>query len=742
MIRPPHTLAALAAALSAAGTIAQTPAPAAPAQAPAEAQAGVLPTVEVSGFRGQQAAGVKYQRELKDTPRLITVLPQTLLQEQGVNSLGDALRNLPGISLQAGEGNPPGGDQLKIRGFNARDDINVNGARDIGNYFRDPFYVDQLEVVKGPNSAFGGRGSAGGTINFVTKSASLKESSRSEFSLGSAAHRRVTVDMNRPLDENSAVRVNVMGQDADVPGRDMAHERRLGAHVAYAAGFKGDTRVDVDLLLLRQNDRPDAGLPLDRDPRGAHSRGTGAVPTGLDFDNYYGHVNDYKKLEAQLGGLRIRHQLSGGVELNHQMRIGRVHNDSITSSPRVRDIPAASAGFEGARVRGDTKPRDQVDTSLVSQTALVFSADTGGLRHDLVTGVELGSFKYVNDRRPDVSGPLTDLYNPQPRNRPNTPYDGTSHGFETREAGVYLLDTVKLAPRWELNLGLRWDHVEAKAWESGRDKLPTPGDNRRLNRSDSAWSHSVGLVHQLQPNLSLYAATGTAFEVSGNFDRNQVQLAGGATARVADEATFNIAPEKTRAFELGAKWRVGTDLDVNAAFFRTDKNNARFPGQAGGDNSILDAKLRVQGFEFLTAGRLSPGWRLYSGYVFLDTEVLAAPSRPFAVGQRLGGSPRHSANLFTLYDLTPTLSVGAGVQKVSGHHSAVQATEAGTRKVAIPGYTVFDLYSTYKFSAKSQIRVNLYNLADKDYLLQVAEGGGQGIPGRGRQLVATLRHDF
>ncbi len=733
MTRPPHALATLGALLASAGAIAQTPA--------AATDTATLPTVEVSGFRGQQLDGVKYQRELKDTPRLVTVLPQTLLQEQGVNKLSDALRNLPGISLQAGEGNPPGGDQLKIRGFNARDDINVNGARDIGNYFRDPFYVDQLEVVKGPNSAFNGRGSAGGTINFVTKAPSLQERGRAEFSVGDAAHRRVTVDVNRPLDDNSAARLNLMGHDSEVAGRDLVHERRVGAHLAYAWGFKGDTRIDADLLLLRQSDRPDAGLPLDRDPRGTHSRGSGSVPP-VDFDNYYGHVDDFKKLEAQLAGLRIRHRLGADVELSNQTRIGRVHNDSITASPRIRDIPAASAGFEGARVRGDTKPRDQTDTSFVNQTALAFSADTGSLRHDLVTGIEIGRFEYANDRRPDVSGPLTDLFDPQPRQRPVVPYDGTRYSFETKELGAYLLDTVKLAPRWELNLGLRWDRVEAKAWEAGRENLPTPGDNRSLSRRDSAWSHSIGLVHQLTPRASLYAATGSAFEISGNFDRNQVQLAGGATARVADAATFNIAPEKTRAFELGAKWRVGTDLDLNAALFRTDKKNARFPGQAGGDNSILDAKLRVQGFEFLTAGRLSPGWRIYSGYVFLDSEVQAAPSRPFAVGQPLGGSPRHSANLFTLYDLTPQISVGGGVQRVSGHYSAVQATATGTVKIHIPGYTVFDLYGNYKLSAQTQIRVNVYNLADKDYLLQVAEGGGQGIPGRGRQLVATLRHDF
>lgn len=743
MNQHPLALALLTALASGAlGTQAQSQPAEAAAPAAAEPAAGTLPGVEISGFRGEQVSGVKYQRSLQDTPRIITILPEALLQEQGVTSLKDALSNIPGISLQAGEGNPPGGDQLKIRGFNARDDINVNGARDLGNYFRDPFYVDQLEVVKGPNSAFSGRGSAGGTINFVTKTPKATPFSRAELSLGSDQLRRATVDLNRPIDDNSGLRLNLMAHDADVPGRDIVDEQRWGLYGAYTWGFQSDTRVTVDLLHTRQDDTPDAGLPFDRDPAGAHARGTGALPLGLDFDNYYGHTDDYKKLDATLFGLALQHRVNDGVVLRNQLRLSRVSNDSITSSPRIRNIPALSPGFEGAQVRGDTKPRDQVDEGVSNQTSVQWSFATGAVKHDLVGGVELGRYEYENRRRPDVSGPLTDLYDPQPRQRPATPYDGTVYSFETRELAVYLLDAIALSPQWDLNLGLRWDRVEARAAERGRENLPVPGDNRRLEREDSKTSYSAGLVYKPSPRTSLYAAVGTAFEISGNFDRNQVQLAGGAAARVGDPATFDIAPEKTTAFELGAKWKLGADLDVNAAIFRTRKNDARFPGQAGGDNTILDAKLRVQGFELLTAGRVNPDWRLYAGYVYLDSEVLDSPSRPFAVGQELGGTPQHSFSVFTLYDLTPRLALGAGVQAVAEQFSGVQATEAGTRKVRVPGYTVLDLYSTYKFSPQTQLRLNLYNLGDKRTISQVAEGGGQGIPGPGRQLVATLRHDF
>jgi catecholate siderophore receptor len=701
-----------------------------------------LPEIQVEGFRAEQASGAKVQRPLQETPRIITVLPEALLREQGVTTLKDALRNQPGISLQAGEGNPPGGDQLKIRGFNARDDINVNGARDLGNYFRDPFYVDQIEIVKGPNSTYAGRGSTGGTINFVTKTPQLQDFNRAELSLGSDEFKRVSADLNRQLGDDAALRVNLMAHDAALPGRDIAEEKRHGAYLAYAWGIGGDTQISADLLHLKQNDIPDAGLPIDRDPASANSRGTGALPPGLDFDNFYGHVDDYKDVDVNLLGFTVEHSFGSGLLLRNQLRVSEVGNDSITSSPRIRSIPATSPAFEGAQVRGDTKPRDQTDEGISSQTSLGLSFDTGAIAHDLVAGLEFGEFDYENRRRPDVSGALTDLYDPQPRRRPATPYDGTVHRFRTDELALYALDVMRLAPGWDLHLGLRRDRVEAEASEAGRENLPTPGDNRRLSRTDEVTSWNAGLVRILSPTTSLYASVGTSFDISGNFDRNQVQLAGGATARVADAATFNLRPERTTAYEFGAKWLLGDALSINAALFETDKDRARFPGQAGGDNSILDSELRVRGLELLMAGQVNAAWRLYAGYAYLDGEVLAAPSRPFAVGQELGGTPKHSFSAFTTYDLTEALSVGGGVQYVDAQFGSVQASATGTVKARIPDYTVFDLYATWRLSDRLSLRMNAFNVADERYISQLAEGGGQGIPGPGRQLVGTLRYDF
>lgn len=744
----------------------------------AEASPILLPEIQVEGsFRGERMDSPKYTRDLLDTPRIITILPQELLEDQNVTSLRDALRNVTGISIQAGEGNPPGGDQLKIRGFNARDDLNVNGARDLGNYFRDPFYVDQIEVVKGPNSAFSGRGSAGGTINFVTKRPTPTAFNEIELSGGTDEFVRATADINQPLSENSAFRLNLMAHSQDVPGRDVVFERRHGFYAAYTWGFTRDTIVTADYLHTRQNNLPDVGLPFDRETRNDRGAATGGLPPGISFSNFYGHLDDHQRIDVDQLGLTIEHAFTPDVALRNQFRYSLVDNDTISSSPRIRtrqprdpENPGMGS-LEGAFGIGDLKPRDQEDEAIFNQTDLLFSFETGEVRHDLVAGVEVGRFTQENRRRPDVSGndQRVDLFNPDNRfrTRPAAPYDGSVHKLETEELGVYVLNSMEFNPQWFLDLGVRYDRVKATASERGHelglDGSPTRENIEPLTRTDNEVSFNVGVVYKPSPESSFYAAFGQAFTPSATFDRDLVQLAGGARrpsaddpsqARprdraVADPDTFDIAPERTRAFEIGTKWDVFDSLQLGAALFRTDKTNARTPAIGQDDRvEVLDGKQRVQGFELTAAGRITPEWELFGGYTFLDSEVRES-NNPFEVGQRLGGTPRHSFNVWTRYRVTPRFTIGGGVEFVSSQTSNIQPAPTEERIanedrliVSIPSYTVVDLSTSYRFSENAQLRVNAFNIFDEDYIQQMAEGGAQGIPGPGRHFIATFRYTF
>ncbi|MFN3296368.1 TonB-dependent receptor [Caldimonas sp.] len=744
--------------LASAQTASNPPAPAAQAE---------LPAVEVRSFRGEQMDSLRYTRELKDTPQLITVLPDDLLQEQGTTSLRDALKNIPGISLQVGEGNPPSGDQFKIRGFNARDDIKVNGARSLGNYFRDPFYVDQLEVTKGPNSAFTGRGGAGGTVNFVTKKPSLEDKGRAQLTLGTDDMKRLELDLNRTVSEHSAVRLNLMAHDADIPGRDLAEEQRYGLHAAYTWGLGQATQVTAEVLHLRADDRPDAGLPTDRNNLLGTLRGIEtSVAPGIDYSNYYGHPNDRKQVDVNELGLAVQHRFDNSVVLRNQTRVSRVHNDGWVSSPRLFVGAIGSNTTDGfvtectvanPCARGETKPRDQRDEGFHNQTDVSFSFLTGAVQHDMVLGAEFATNQYANKRRLDTRGPLTSLRNPtHPRLGPYQvigggrygipAYDGTTYTLKTREMAAYAIDTMALTPRWDLLTAVRWDKVKATATRRG-----FTGANEALNttheREDDAWSYAFGLVHKLRPDVSLYASVSNAYVMSANFDRNSVQLAGGNPVENIVGIGFDTPPEKMRSYEAGVKWRVGRELDLGAAIFRTDVTNGRLPGQGQGVTGLPDNRYQIDGFEALAAGHVTNRWQLYAGYTYLDSRIKTAPgagaNEAYVTSQQLGGTPRHSFTLFSTYDLSNAWTVGGGVRHSSSFTSGVDPVGTDTvYKVRVHGHTVADLYAAYRFSRATQVRVNLNNAFDKAYIAELAEGGAQAIPGRARQLLVTLRHDF
>ena len=198
------------------------------------AQVGELAPVTVrsdrdDGFKVDAAQSSKFTAPLLDTPKSVTVVPAEVLKATGSNSLQEALRTTPGITFGAGEGGNPIGDRPFIRGFDSMSSIYVDGVRDTASQTRDTFNIDRVEIIKGPSSAFGGKGSAGGMINIVSKLPTTENFAEANIGVGTDSYFRTTADANYVLNDNTAVRLNAMGQTLDVPGRDAVDNRAWGA---------------------------------------------------------------------------------------------------------------------------------------------------------------------------------------------------------------------------------------------------------------------------------------------------------------------------------------------------------------------------------------------------------------------------------------------------------------------------------------------------------------------------------
>lgn len=684
-----------------------------------------LPEVVVTGnkspYKPVKASGPKYTAPLRDTPQTVTVVPQAVIEEQGATTLRDVLRNVPGIAIQAGEGGVPAGDNLSIRGFGARTDLFIDGVRDIAGYARDPFNFEQIEVVKGPSSAFAGRGSTGGSVNMATKAPRADSFRRGEISYGSANYKRVTADVNQSLSpvglDSSAFRLNLMWHDADVPARDFAHNNRWGLAPAFSWGLGTETRLTVYYLHLAQENKPDYGIPFVPETNKVLVAFRGK-PAPVDWQNSYALASrDYEHIVTDVPTIKIEHDFDDSLSLRNLSRYGRTYRKSIYSTPRFNSDNTSTVWRE-------LKSRDQVDAILSNQFDLTAKFDTAGIRHTAVVGTEVSYEKSDNTPLWGTSGPITDLGNPDPNQiYPFVIMDSTKTFAIAKNSGLYAFDTMQLGEKWELSGGARWDRVDVTALT-----IPVSGSPTRLGRLDEVASGRVGLVFKPLPNGSVYGAYGTSFNPSSE----ALTLANTATS----VNTPNLGPEQSVSYELGTKWDLFSEqLTLASALFLTDKLNARTEDPANaGDFVVLEGRQRAQGVELSAAGSLNERWQLFGGYTYLDARVLSSKSAG-EVGAPLANAPRHTVNLWTTYNPAPDLQFGLGSQYSSTRYSAATATRR-----AVPGYALFDAMASYKFNSRLTLRLNAYNLADQRYAGSLS--GGHFIPGPGRSLVGTASVNF
>lgn len=691
--------------------------------------------VVVGHYDAERMSGPLYALPLVDTPQTVSVVADQLLEEQGRRTLRDALRNITGISLQAGEGNPPGGgDVLSIRGFSARDDLYVDGVRDPGNYFRDPFNADRVEVTKGPASAFAGRGNVGGTVNIVTRTPRLAEGSQAEVSVGTDNLQRATVDWNLALNEQEGVafRLNAMVHSADEPGRDVVENQRWGFAPSIAFGLGGDTQFTLSYLHQEQNDLPDFGLPNARNASLAGSGFEGQVAP-VDTSNFYGYSTDYRDVQVDIATARLDHQFSDAVSLRSVLRWGRTHNNSIMSAPRFA-VGGLTTIDATTNVVGNQKPRDQVDEILVNQTDLTFGFDTGALSHTLVAGVEISREESENRRRLDANGPATNLFNPILQAAPPIAYNGTKVALDTDTLSLFVFDTIEIGERWRVVAGLRHDEVESQVRSFDPLNVAPAGFDVDYTAEDNELSGNLALIYKPTENSSLYLAFGTAFEPSGRAE--VVQLAGGNNNAPVSQDSFNADPERSESWEAGVKWdALGERLSLAAAVFEITKTDARTPGVNPGDPAIvLDGEQRVRGLELSAVGEIAAGWNVFAGYTYLDGEVTRS-NTPAQVGQELDNTPEHSANIWMSYSLTERLLVGGGVQYVGERLSTIPGSDANI-VITADEYTVGDLFAEYALSDAVNLRLNLYNVTDEEYFQSFSSG--QSIPSAARSAVVSL----
>ena len=640
----------------------------------------------------------KFPLPLKDIAQSITIVPEKLIQEQAGTTLRDALRNVPGITVAAGEGGGAQGDVFILRGFNARNDMFIDGVRDSGSYFRDSFNLDAVEVLKGPSSTFFGRGSTGGIINQVSKVPRLDPSYDGIFSAGAGPILRGTIDINQPIPQvlpNAALRINLMAHRDDVVGRDKVELERLGFAPSIAFGLGTPTQLTLSYLLQHEDNIPDYGFPY-----------VNGAPLRIDRRNFYGLTKeDIEKTWVNIGTLRLDHRFNDIFNVRNTVRYSHVDRDSAVTN--------ATAVLPNTLNRSRPQ-RDTQESILSNQTDLTAKFDTYGLKHTATTGLEVSreTFDLV---RWASTGPNTTINNPNNNQLPAlktlaADSDTTAIGF-----GIYAADQIKLNQYFDIVGGVRWDYFDANVDDNFL--------NDKRKQIDKAWSYRGGLVFHPTASQSYYFSYGSSFNPS-------------AEGIALSPATNGTPPEKNQIFEFGAKIEFFQGaLSLQSAVFRIEKTNARTPNPDDPTlPNVITGKQRSQGFEIGATGRVLPGLNVFGGYTFLDTEILKDNAVPSVVGNEISNVPKHSATLWTTYDFLEKWQVGGGPSYVGSRYS----NNANTNR--IPGFLRWDSTIAYQITKNIQLRVNAINLTNQLYFDSVS--GSKAVPAAGRTFIGSMAIKF
>ena len=667
--------------------------------------------------------------DVRDAPQSISIIPREIIEQQNATTLNDVLRNVTGISMAAGEGGGgPGGDNLTLRGFGARNDIFVDGIRDFASYTRDTFNVEQVEVVKGPASAQTGRGSTGGYINLFSKQPQARTFVAGTAGVGLPDYVRGTADVNLGgdtlgLGDGTALRLNVMYHNADTPGRDHVNTERFGIAPSVAVGLGTSTRAILSYFRLKQDNLPDYGIPFVPNTND-ELEDYWEQPAPVDYDNFYGLVErDYEDTLTNIATFALEHDLTDTVRIANTTRYGHSTRDSIYSAPRFATLPPPNQTRTGLLVNPQTQSRDTVDKILFNQTNLFAKFETGGMRHEAILGFEVSRERSRNQLRTVTNGTPTDIFNPDPER----PWDGTIVDIpgevvraKANSVAAYAFDTVHLSEQFLLTGGLRWERYKSAFRPTPAQIAASPTTVGNIDRTDETVTWRAGATYKPVKSLSIYAGAGTSVNPSiENMTQTSPNLALGA-----------LKPERSRTFEVGAKWD-GFDgrLLLTTALFRTEKTNARTPGLSGEAPTVLAGKQRVDGFEIGATGRITDKWQVIASYTYLDAEVKESNTES-EIGNRLQNVPDHSASFWTSYELPAGFEIGGGLRYVGTRYTNV----ANTRKIG--DYWVADATAGYDINPKMSLRLNVLNIFDERYIDQV--GGGHFVPGAGRSAVATL----
>jgi catecholate siderophore receptor len=661
-------------------------------------------TVNVTAPPRYQTAAVtsamKTLTPLRDVPQSVTVVTRQLIADQLMQSVGDTVRYMPGISVHQGENNR---DQVVIRGNSSSADFFLDGVRDDVQYYRDLYNLDRIEAIKGPNATMFGRGGGGGVINRVTKEAGFMPIHELTLEGGTYSDRRVAGDVNEPFGDRAAFRLNGMYEN-DGSFRNGVSLERYGLNPTITVAPNSSTKLTLGYEHLYDHRVSDRGIssfrgrPLDVDPSTVWGN------PALGWVN--ARVNLVSgTIDHQNGRLRLRNRtLVGNYDRGYQNYVpGAVSADASQ---------LAITAYNNATTR----------TNVFNQTDAIYPLTTRGIRHTLVGGIEVGSqltdnFRntgFFNNTTTSIVVPLSNTLIATPVSFRQSATDADNH-LRANVAAVYAQDQIQVSKAVQLVSGVRYDYFNL-----------TYHDNRsgtQLSRPDNLVSPRAAVVYKPFEPVSIY----------GSYTMSYLPSSGDQFSSLTT-VTQEMKPEQFTNYELGAKWDARDNLSFTTAVYRLDRTNTRSTDPNDPTRIVQTGSQRTNGYEFGVAGDPAPRWQIAGGYSY-QTAFITSATASAALNATVGQVPRHQLSLWNRYQFAPRIGAGLGVIYRSDMFAAVDDT------VTLPSYVRVDAGVFYSLTNRIRLQVNVQNVFDVRYYLN-ADSNTNISPGSPRAIRVAMSTRF
>jgi len=736
---------------------------------------------------------------VQDTPQAVNVIDAQTMKQQATTTLGDALRNVPGITIAIGEGGTLAGDQFRIRGFDAKDDVYLDGLRDFGAYTRDSFNYQEVQVLKGPSGLMFGRGTTGGAINTISKSPFLRNHYSAALEGGNGDHVRATADLNYALSDTAAMRLNLMFTDTGVVDRDIVHTTRWGIAPTIALGLGTDTQWSLSYLHQHSTGIPDYGITVAQRP--GQLIAEPATQYGVPRNTFTGYNTDRDRNDTDIVTMKLAHQATPWLTLSNDTRAAAYSRyfqyttidrcDFTVATNFCSDVlfgqanPTAAAGTANPRNAqggiGGSGPYQQNSWGVQDVASAKADFNVGGFRNIAIVGID-GSYQKADRTIYSYKLPTTaqftytlnggaqsranigrPLFNPDPNPPPNytvifptaaaiagtsaTATTVTNSSGDSTDLAFFATDRFYFTPEISVIAGVRVDRYNAKFLSTVVGTVASGPQTTTAKSPSTIVNPRASLVYEPDETETYYFSYGKSAVPQGT------SIVGSPTPITT--ANQSLDPERSETLEIGAKKSFFDGaLGLSGSVFKVLKSNALITDPVSGTTTAQSGERdRVQGVELSVTGQITEQWNVLAAYTFLDSKVTADNScntttlvclpNPYTIGTQVIFVPKNAFSLWSSYKLdefVPGLGIGGGALYQSKLYA--RNTIAGTAPHPTGLSRIAVIPRTLEFDAvatydidRFHFQFNVNNIADE---LNYAQSfGNRGTPAAGRTFILS-----